>query len=608
MPLRTLSQCHQYSLTSDANKPTCLSTDASRHGLGFTLQQNTAGTWNLIQAGSRFLKDTESRYVVIELEMLAVCWAVSKCNLFLTGLQHFTIVTDHNPLIPILNNHRLDELENPQLQRLKTRLMGYNFTAHWVKGSKNDAPDALSRHPIQDPEMTDALAELDIHDDPDMSIAEIRAISDQHNESLRLQELRKHAEQDEQYQLLRSLILNGFPKHRKQLPESCRKYWNVHQHLTLDDDLIVYGCRLLIPSTMRKQVLANLHEAHQGTVRTKQRARLTVYWPGLDNDIDNLILTCQQCQDHLPSNTKEPIILKERPLRPFQEIAIDLCSYAGHDYLITVDCYTDWPDIIPMKSNTTTPQITMALQQGFCRTAIPDVIWSDGGPQFTSSKFNQFSQQWGFLHKISSPYHPQSNGKIESTVKSMKKIIYTAWNGRFLDHDKFCRALLQYRNTPSNKDRLSPAQKLYGSPTQDTLPAHRRSFSQEWQRKAEEIEQQAKTTQESTTTYYNAHAHPLTEIGVGSNVAIQHPRTKLWDIYGIVTAISPNRRYYIKTSSGRVLVRNRRFLRRRVPLSVPVPPCNSRLNRPTDPTLTQPRHSTHLKQPPRCLIEDPTWN
>ena len=47
------------------------------------------------------------------------------------------------------------------------------------------------------------------------------------------------------------------------------------------------------------------------------------------------------------------------------------------------------------------------------------------------------------------------------------------------------------------------------------------SSSTEWQRKAEEVEQQAKTTQESITTYYNTHAHPLTEIGIGSNVTIQ---------------------------------------------------------------------------------------
>ena len=485
--------------------------------------------------------------------MLAVCWAISKCRMFLTGLQHFIILTDHNPLIPILNNYRLNELENPRLQRLKTRLMAYNFTAQWLKGSKNDAPDALSRHPVSDPQTYEALAELDIHDNPDISLSEIRVISDQSNKSLRLQELCTYSEQDEEY-------------------------------------------------------LANLHEAHQGALQTKQRARLTVYWPGLDNDIDNAVLSCQYCQDHQPSNTKEPIIHRKRPSRPFQGIAIDLCSQAGHDYLIIVDCFTDWPAIIPMIRNTTSSQINSALRQAFCRTAIPDVIWSDCGPQFTSNKFKQFAQQWGFLHKTSSPYHPQSNGKIESTVKSMKRIIPTSWNGRSLDEDKVCRALLQYRNTPSWRDGLSPAQKLYGHPTQDILPAHRRSFAQEWQHKAEEVEQQAQVTQQSTTDYYNAHAHPLADIDIGSNVAIQNPHTKLWDIYGIVTDISPNRRYYVKTLSGRVLVQNHRFLRRRVPLSIPSHLDYTQLDTTSTHTATSPRRSTRLRQLPKRLIEDPTWN
>ena len=138
----------------------------------------------------------------MELEMLAVCWAVSKCKLFLTSLQHFTIITDHNPLIPILNSHRLDKIENPRLRRLKTRLMAYNFTAQWLKGSKNDAPDALSRHPVHDPQTSEMLAELDIHDNPEMSFTEIRAIINTHPESLRLQKLREEAERDEEYQLL----------------------------------------------------------------------------------------------------------------------------------------------------------------------------------------------------------------------------------------------------------------------------------------------------------------------------------------------------------------------------------------------------------------------
>ena len=97
-------------------------------------------------------------------------------------------------------------------------------------------------------------------------------------------------------------------------------------------------------------------------------------------------------------------------------------------------------------------------------------MWSDGGPQFTSIQFKQFAQQWGFLHKTSSPYHPQSNGKIESTVKSMKKIIRTSWNSRSLNQDKFCRSLLQYRNTPSRRDIPQPRSSMATLPKTPFLP------------------------------------------------------------------------------------------------------------------------------------------
>ena len=143
-----------------------------------------------------------------------------------------------------MNSHRLDEVENPRLQRLKTKLM-YNFTAEWLKGTKNDAPDALSRNPVSDPKPHELLAKLDVHNNPDTSFAEIRSIT---NESYCLQDLHEHSEQDSEYQHLKNFILNGFPSHRSQLPETCKRYWNVRDHLTLDDNLIVHGCRLLIPS------------------------------------------------------------------------------------------------------------------------------------------------------------------------------------------------------------------------------------------------------------------------------------------------------------------------------------------------------------------------
>ena len=338
----------------DASKPTRLCTDASRHGLGFILQQKVDDNWVLIQAGSRFLTDPESRYAVIELELLAVAWAMSKKKkIFLAGSPHFTVMTDHHPLIPILNSHRLDEIENPRLQRLKTRTMAYNFTAEWVKGAHNYAPDALSRNPVLDPQPNEALGENDVHNNAECSIAEIRAMNSGDHENVRLQDLRRYADTDNEYQQLKGYIIKGFPDHRSQLPEAMKRNWNSRDQLTMDDDLIVYGCRLVIPTKMQGETLAHLHESHQGSLRTKERARLTVYWPGIDNDIDNVVLTCKKCQDMLPSNNKEPIISKPKPERPFQEVAADFCSYAAQDYLILVDYYSDWPDIIPMDHNTT---------------------------------------------------------------------------------------------------------------------------------------------------------------------------------------------------------------------------------------------------------------
>ena len=109
----------------DPDKPVVLQTDASRlNGLGYALlQDHGASGMRLIQCGSRFLTGCESRYSTIELELLAVVWASAKCRMYLLGLQHFSVVTDHRPLIPILNTYTLDAVENARLQRMKEKVL-----------------------------------------------------------------------------------------------------------------------------------------------------------------------------------------------------------------------------------------------------------------------------------------------------------------------------------------------------------------------------------------------------------------------------------------------------------------------------------------------------
>ena len=127
------------------------------------------------------------------------------------------------------------------------------------------------------------------------------------------------------------------------------------------------------------------------------------------------------------------------------------------------------------------------------------------------------------------------------------KIIHTAWNGRYLGEDKLCKALLQYRNTPSSRDGLSPVQKLFRYPVQDTLPAHAKSFDPQWQTNLDRAAEKAERTQRAAEHYYNRQAHSLPVIHVGSQVALQDPRTRLWNTYGVVIGMGQHRQYIVKT-------------------------------------------------------------
>jgi len=110
-----------------------------------------------------------------------------------------------------------------------------------------------------------------------------------------LEKIRAAAARDTDYAALQHVIMTGFPDHCHELQPSLRPYWGVRSMLSVDDGLIVYGPRLVIPQSLRRETLIRLHDGHQGINRTKRRARQTVYWPGIDRDVENTTLACQFC-------------------------------------------------------------------------------------------------------------------------------------------------------------------------------------------------------------------------------------------------------------------------------------------------------------------------
>ena len=112
-----------------------------------------------MQAGSRFLTPAESPYAMIELGALSACWAMNKCNMLVQGLPHFTLLTDHQPLLPILNSMEIADTENFRLQRLMMKMLPHSFTAKWVEGKDHLAADALSRFPVDQLSLDDELCD-----------------------------------------------------------------------------------------------------------------------------------------------------------------------------------------------------------------------------------------------------------------------------------------------------------------------------------------------------------------------------------------------------------------------------------------------------------------
>ena len=136
---------------------TRIDTDACAYGLGAVYFQKHDGDWRPIAYASRSLTETETRWAIIEKEMLGICFGISRFRDFIIGLPSFEIWTDHSPLVSLLNVKKIDELPM-RLQRLRLRIAGLPFNVRYVKGSTHYSADCLSRSPLP---FTDADREID---------------------------------------------------------------------------------------------------------------------------------------------------------------------------------------------------------------------------------------------------------------------------------------------------------------------------------------------------------------------------------------------------------------------------------------------------------------
>ncbi|XP_046640190.1 uncharacterized protein K02A2.6-like [Daphnia pulicaria] len=543
--------------------------------MGYALLQRHDTVWKLVDANSRWCTDTESRYAIVELELAAVEWAMRKCRLYLLGLPIFTLMVDHQALVTILDRYTLDAVDNPKLQRLKERLTPYVFNTVWQKGKDHAIPDALSRAPVNDPEPDDDETNKDVQLFSRQAtlrrIAAVGAVTPttedeeeitdepDHLADPVLEKLKIAASNDASYSALIQAIETRFTTRRDLMAPAAHQFWKIRDELSVDDGLVLFGCRIVIPQNYRRDVLLNLHAAHQGIVRMKRRARQTVYWPGLSNDIVAFVDNCQVCQELQPSQQQEPLLRDALPERVFEEVSADLFESGRLHVLVYTDRLSGWPVIHRWYHAPSARELIQAITENFVDLGVPIRIRTDGGPQFGAGAFQQALQKWGVVWGNSSPYYAQSNGHAEAAVDAMKRLVLKIAPAGDLTSDAFMQGLLEFRNTP-RENGMSPAEMVFGSQLRSILPAHRTSFAPRWKDIMNARDRQ-QALDGGVKKRYDERARPLSPLTIGSHVRIQDPHSLLWDRAGQIVSIGKYRSYRVKFASGSVLWRNRRHLR-----------------------------------------------
>ncbi|UYV69283.1 K02A2.6-like [Cordylochernes scorpioides] len=492
----------------DPNLPTTVSADASSYGLGAVLlQKSEDGYQKAVAYASRTMSETEKRWAQIEKESLAIVWACERFQDYLMG-NTFSIETDHKPLIPIFSTKNLDEM-TPRIQRLQLRMMRYSYSIHHTPGKDIVVADALSRSPIK------ISHEKDLENEICSFIQQITTCPPFKDENMK--EIWQYQNEERECREIKDYCEKGWPT-KNELSAEAKAFWFLRYEMSVIDGLLMRNSRIYIPKSLRSKVLNSLHEGHLGIEKCRGRARSSVWWPRISQEIGELVRNCPNCIEER-YNPQQPLFL---------------ISQAGHG--------RKFPELALLEDQTTHSTI-IHCKSIFARHGIPEEVRSDNGPQF-GLEFKKFAKEYGFHHITSSPRFPQSNGFIESMVKNIKNQLK---KGR----DPYL-SLLGYRTAPL-ENGYSPAELCMNRKLRTTVPTSPVQLQSRIP-DLENLEMREKNQRHKKKTYFDIHHHAreLPHLDEGTRVWVKDLR-----VPGVVLEDAGSPRSYIVNSPKGILRRNR---------------------------------------------------
>ncbi|XP_049527925.1 uncharacterized protein K02A2.6-like [Dermacentor silvarum] len=420
----------------DPKKPLGLVCDASPYGVGAVLFHVVCGQEKPIAYASRTLSSAEKGYAHIEKEALAVVFGVKRFHKYIYG-REFTIYSDHLPLASLFGQTKpIPQMAAARMRRWMLLLAAYQYKWTYRKGAQVANADALSRLPLpNEADKSDYVLFFSAVEAVPLSASKIQA----------------ETEKDRTLSKVKLFVLNGWPERHSDV--DIAPYFVRRNELSLDSGCLTWGTRVVIPESLQPEVLQLLHEGHPGNTRMKMLSRSHVWWPKLNELVEETVRRCSTCQLSQNAAPAIPLMSWGRPARRWQRVHLDFAYYKQDWFLVLVDAHSNWVDVIHMKS-TTASKTVEKLRTVFAAFGLPEQIVTDNGPQFVSDEFAVFLRSNAVQHVKTPPYHPASNGAAERLVQTVKKNLVRqlrderrSGQARTIQHrlDQF---LFTYRNTP----------------------------------------------------------------------------------------------------------------------------------------------------------------
>ena len=314
----------------DPAKNITIQSDASKFGLGACLFQEGRP----VAFASRSLTDAETRYAQIEKEMLSIVFALKKFHNLVYGFKFkIRVQNDHKPLEAIFTKNIAKVMSN-RLQCLLLKIIAYDLNVKYLPGKKMYVADMLSRNFIKTSQPED---EINLEEIVHCLDVNFQIANDKY------QELKNATLNDPLLTQSTKMHLEGWERCHD---DSLQPYFKIRNELAINDGVLFFRNRLIIPSKLQLNCVKLLHgEAHLGISKVIERAKLICYWPGFVTDIENYVKSCNVCNKFQPKNVKEPYLPHPVPAIPFHKLGADIAQLQNKNYLIVTDYFSKWLEI-----------------------------------------------------------------------------------------------------------------------------------------------------------------------------------------------------------------------------------------------------------------------